>query len=58
MATLPIARRSETYGTNSARHHVVGVLLMSLDVCTEFQVDMLLIIKVFSGEKIVGRQGL
>ena len=52
MAALFIARGTQADGTDGPRHHIVGMFLMSLNVGTEFQAYMFLIIKVFSGQEV------
>ena len=49
---LFIAQGSRTDCTFWARHHVMDVFLMSLDIATEFKVNVFAIVKVFAGQQI------
>ena len=52
MTALFIARGTKANGTDCPRHHIVGMFLMSLNISTEFQVDMFVIVKVFASEEV------
>jgi hypothetical protein len=50
VAPLFISIGTETDCTDGARQHVIDVLLMSLDLFTEFKVNVFAIVKVFAGQ--------
>jgi hypothetical protein len=56
VAALFIPGWSEADSTKCAGVHVVGVLLVSLDISTAFSANMLGEIQVFSGEEVPWRE--
>ena len=52
MTALFIAGRAEANSAGSAGLHPVGVFLVGLDIATEFEVNVLLIVQMFPGKKI------
>ena len=56
MPALFIARWAQADCADGARHHVVGVFLVGLDVCTELKMDMFVVVEMFTGEEVTGGQ--
>ena len=56
MSALFITRWAQTDGANGARHHVIGVFLVGLDVHTEFKADMFVVVEMFAGQEVMGGQ--